>query len=159
METFKYRALLDTNVLVDVLCAASRPSAEASRLIFEAVRSGIFEGFVTTQSILDAAYILSRLCEPFSRDGFGQSILKMSNYLNIESIHIFDIRDAILRAEGDLEDDSLFAHADALGCDAVITSDRSFRNRKADSGPQLFTPESFAARLRGHSDSPVGAGD
>lgn len=150
MVNFKYRVFLDTNVLLDVLCTPDRPSAASSRLIFEAIRTGIFEGFLTTQSILDAAYILSRLCEPFSRDGFGQSILKMSNYLNIESIHIFDIRDAILRAEGDLEDDSLFAHADALGCDAVITSDRSFRNRKADSGPQLFTPESFAARLLGH---------
>ena len=150
METYKFRAFLDTNVLVDVLCSTPRPSAEASRLIFEAVRSGIFEGFVSTQSILDAAYILSRLCNPFSRDGFGRSILKMSNYLNIESIHIFDIRDAILRAEGDLEDDSQFAHAEALGCDAVITSDRRFRSRKAGTGPQLFTPESFVAQLRGH---------
>ena len=150
METNKYRAFLDTNVLVDVLCSTPRPSAEASRLIFEAVHSGVFEGFVSTQSILDAAYILSRLCSPFSRDGFGRSILKMSNYLNIESIHIFDIRDAILRADGDLEDDSQFAHAEALGCDAVITSDRRFRNRNSGSGPQFFTPESFVARLRGH---------
>lgn len=150
METYKYRAFLDTNVLVDVLCPAQRPSAEASRLIFEAVRSGILEGFVTTQSILDAAYILSRLCDPFSRDAFGRSILKMSDFLNIESIHLFDIRNAVLRDHGDLEDDSLFAHAEALGCDAVITADRSFRNRKAGAGPQLFTPASFAARLRGH---------
>lgn len=149
MEKYKYRAFLDTNVLVDVLCASPRPSAEASRLIFEAVRSGIFEGFITTQSILDAAYILSRLGAPYDRDRFGQSILKMCNYLNVESIHIFDIRDAILRADGDLEDDALFAHADALGCDAVITSDRDFRSRDAGSGPEFFTPESFVARLGG----------
>ena len=149
MEIFKYRAFLDTNVLVDVLSASPRPSAEASRLIFEAVRSGIFEGFITTQSILDAAYILSRLSTSYDRDRFGQSILKISNYLNVESIHIFDIRDAILRSNGDLEDDALFAHADALGCDAVITSDRSFRSRGTGSGPEFFTPDSFVARLRG----------
>lgn len=149
MGRFKYRAFLDTNILVDVLCATQRPSAEASRMIFEAVRSGLFEGFITTQSILDAAYILSRLSEPYDRDRFGRSILQMSNYLNIESIHIFDIQDAILHAEGDLEDDSLFARADALGCDAVITSDRGFRSRKASSGPEFFTPETFVSRLCG----------
>lgn len=149
MGRFKYRAFLDTNILVDVLCAAPRPSTEASQLIFEAVRSGILEGFITTQSILDAAYILSRLSEPYDRDRLGRSILQMSNYLNIESIHIFDIQDAILHAEGELEDDSLFARADALGCDAVITSDRGFRNREDGSGPEFFTPEDFVSRLRG----------
>ena len=149
MGRFKYRAFLDTNILVDVLSATPRPSTEASQLIFEAVRSGIFEGFITTQSILDAAYILSRLSAPYDRDRLGRSILQMSNYLNIESIHIFDIQDAILHAQGDLEDDSLFARADALGCDAVITSDRGFRNREDGSGPEFFTPEDFVSRLRG----------
>lgn len=149
MGRFKYRAFLDTNILVDVLSATPRPSTEASQLIFEAVRSGIFEGFITTQSILDAAYILSRLSAPYDRDRLGRSILQMSNYLYIESIHIFDIQDAILHARGDLEDDSLFARADALGCDAVITSDRGFRNREDGSGPEFFTPEDFVSRLRG----------
>ena len=149
MGRFKYRAFLDTNILVDVLSATPRPSTEASQLIFEAVRSGIFEGFITTQSILDAAYILSRLSAPYDRDRLGRSILQISNYLNIESIHIFDIQDAILHAQGDLEDDSLFARADALGCDAVITSDRGFRNREDGSGPEFFTPEDFVSRLRG----------
>lgn len=150
METFKFRAFLDTNVLLDVLCTPKRPSAEASATIFQAVRSGIFEGFITTQSLIDAAYILSRLSGRFDREAFGQCVLAMTNFLNINAINVFDIRNAILHSDGDLEDDAQFAHADALGCDAVITSDRSFRNRKADSGPQLFTPESFASRLRGH---------
>ena len=60
MVTFKFRAFLDTNVLLDVLSTSERPSSEASEQIFEAIRSGIFEGFITTQSIIDAAYILSR---------------------------------------------------------------------------------------------------
>lgn len=68
MVNFKYRVFLDTNVLLDVLCTPDRPSAASSRLIFEAIRTGIFEGFLTTQSILDAFYILSRQGSPSSRE-------------------------------------------------------------------------------------------
>jgi predicted nucleic acid-binding protein len=150
METFKFRAFLDTNVLLDVLCKPKRPSADASATIFQAIRTGIFEGFITTQSLIDAAYILSRLSGRFDREAFGQCVLAMTNYLNINAINVFDIRNAIIRSDGDLEDDAQFAHAEDLGCDAIITSDRSFRQRKDDSGPQFFTPESFVARLRGH---------
>lgn len=150
METFKFRAFLDTNVLLDVLCTPKRPSAEASETIFQAIRTGIFEGFITTQSLVDAAYILSRLSGRFDREAFGQCVLAMTNYLNINAINVFDIRNAIIRSDGDLEDDAQFAHAEDLGCDAIITSDRTFRQRKDGSGPQFFTPESFVARLRGH---------
>ena len=150
METFKFRAFLDTNVLLDVLCTPKRPSAEASETIFQAIRTGIFEGFITTQSLVDAAYILSRLSGRFDREAFGQCVLAMTNYLNINAINVFDIRNAIIRSDGDLEDDAQFAHAEDLGCDAIITSDRTFRPRKDGPGPQFFTPESFVARLRGH---------
>lgn len=150
MVTFKFRAFLDTNVLLDVLSTSERPSSEASEQIFEAIRSGIFEGFITTQSIIDAAYILSRQRSRFDREAFGQCILSMMNYLNINAIHPFDIRDAVFHGKGDLEDDSLFAHAEALGCDAIITSDRKFRQQKEASGMLFFTPEAFLARLSGH---------
>lgn len=150
MVTFKFRAFLDTNVLLDVLSTSERPSSEASEQIFEAIRSGIFEGFITTQSIIDAAYILSRQRSRFDREAFGQCIISMMNYLNINAIHPFDIRDAVFHGKGDLEDDSLFAHAEALGCDAIITSDRKFRQQKEASGMLFFTPEAFLARLRGH---------
>lgn len=150
MVTFKFRAFLDTNVLLDVLSTSERPSSEASEQIFEAIRSGIFEGFITTQSIIDAAYILSRQRSRFDREAFGQCIISMMNYLNINAIHPFDIRDAVFHGKGDLEDDSLFAHAEALGCDAIITSDRKFRQQKEASGMLFFTPEAFLARLSGH---------
>ena len=71
------------------------------------------------------------------------------NYVNVDSILSFDIRDAILHPGGDLEDNALFAHAEAEGCDAVITSDRKFRLQKETSGMPFYTPDAFAARLRG----------
>lgn len=152
MDAIKFKALLDTNVLLDVLCTPKRPSAEASELIFQAIRDGYLEGVVTTQSILDAAYILSRIGESFDREAFGRSILSIMNYINIHSIHFLDVRDAILHPGTELEDDALYAHADADGCDAIITSDRGFLHRDNACGILLLSPEEFSRRLRGHED-------
>ena len=149
MDAIKFKALLDTNVLLDVLCAAGRPSAKASEVIFQAIRDGYLEGVVTTQSILDAAYILSRIGESFDREAFGRSILAMMNFINIHSIHCFDVRDAILHPGTELEDDALYAHADAEGCDAIITSDRGFLQRDNTCSILLLSPEEFSRRLRG----------
>ena len=107
MDAIKFKALLDTNVLLDVLCTSERPSAKASEVIFQAIRDGYLEGVVTTQSILDAAYILSRIGESFDRKAFGRSILAMMNFINIHSIHFLDVRDAILHPGTELEDDAL----------------------------------------------------
>ena len=153
MVEFKFKAFLDTNVLIDVLCAPRRPSAEASAAIFQAIRSGYLEGVITTQSILDAAYILSRTAHPYNPELFGRSILSIMNYVNVDSIHFLDVRDAILHPGGDLEDDAQFVHAEAEGCDAVITSDRQFRLQKETSGVPFFTPDEFLARLRGQAYS------
>ena len=87
-------------------------------------------------------------------EAFGQSILSLSNFINIESVHIYDIKDAILSCGKDLEDEAIFAHACEKGCDAIITSDRHFREQKAGKGPLMFTPEAFAARLCGKDYSP-----
>lgn len=149
MDAIKFKAFLDTNVLLDVLCIPERPSAEASAAVFQAIRSGLLEGVITTQSILDAAYILSRAGTPFSTEDFGRCILSIMSYVNVDSIRFFDIREAIMHPDGDMEDDALYAYAEAEGCDAVITSDRDFRRRKHASGIPFFTPEEFIARLRG----------
>ena len=148
MARNKFKAFLDTNVLLDVLCTPKRPSADSSRFILQAVLSGHLEGVITTQSILDAAYILSKVSSPFDREGFGKCVLYLMNFLYIDSIHIFDIREAILSPGADLEDDAQFAHALSEGCDAIITSDRGFRHRKENSGILFFTPDEFVKRLR-----------
>lgn len=70
------------------------------------------------------------------------------NYFYVDSIHILDIREAIKDSDGDLEDDAQFAHAQAEGCYAIITSDREFRRRKGTSGILFFSPEEFVERLQ-----------
>lgn len=148
MGKVKYKIFLDTNVLLDVLCPDNRPSSEASRIIFQAVYTGLMEAVITTQSILDAAYILSRVSDHFDKEAFGRCIISMMDFMTIDSIHIFDIRDAILRPGRDLEDDAQAEHAQAEGCDAIITSDRDFRHRSDGSGILFFSPEEFVELMR-----------
>ena len=148
MGKVKYKVFLDTNVLLDVLCPDNRPSSGASRIIFQAAYSGLMEAVITTQSILDAAYILSRVNDHFDREAFGRCIMSMMDFMTVDPIHIFDIRDAILRPRKGLEDDAQAEHAQAEGCDAIITSDRDFLRRNDGSGILFFSPEEFVERMR-----------
>ncbi len=139
------KVFLDTNVLLDVLCRSGRPSAEASSQILQAIRSGRMEGVITTQSIVDAAYILSRgnVQQPFL-----QAIETLLRFVNVRPIDAMDIRDALLHPTGDFEDDVQFACAETEGCDLVITSDRKRLNRTKVPGEMLyFSPETFVARM------------
>lgn len=148
MGKVRYKVLLDTNVLLDVLCVPARPSAGASQVIFQAVIDGIIEGVITTQSIMDAAYFLSRTGVHFDREAYGQCVLSLMNFLTIDSIHIFDIRDAIRNPGPDFEDDAQFEHALSEGCDAIITSDRAFLSRETDGGMLIISPDEFVGRMR-----------
>ena len=152
MDGIRLKVFLDTNVLLDILCASPRPSSAASDTIIQAIRCGYFEGVLTTQSIVDASYVLSRSAN-YDPAAFGRAILSMLNYLNISGISEFDIWNALSHPGTDFEDDVQFAHADAENCEVIITSDRKFRQRAQTAGMQFFTPEAFVARLRGERSS------
>ena len=148
MELSDLKVFLDTNILLDVLCKPDRPSAQASRTIVQAIRSGYLEGVMTTQSIIDTAYILSKI-EGFSIKDFGHEILKLMGFLNIRTIDRHDIRDAILHTTGDMEDDAQCALADAEGCDIILTSDRKFLRRNYPSGMLFLPPDDVLKKIRG----------
>lgn len=143
------KVFLDTNVLLDLLSAAERPSSEASRMIFQAIRSGYLEGVLTTQSIVDANYILSRLGQGFSAEAFSRAVLSLLNFVNISSLDSFDIHAALLHPSGDFEDDVQFAHAEAEGCDVFVTSDQGLLNRTSEIGMIILPPTQFVARMSG----------
>lgn len=142
----KTKVFLDTNILLDVLCG-SRPSSEASLRIFQAIRFGLLEGSLTTQSILDASYILSRTAQ-VPAEVFGKKILSLMQFINIESIHCLELKEALLRHGEDLEDDAQFAHARFEGCDAVISSDRRLRERRGSPQLPVYSPEEFLAKMQ-----------
>ena len=142
----KHRVFLDTNIIVDVLSSEYRVHREASRRIFQAMRSGDFEGFITTQSILDTQYVLSRE-KGFSMERFGQVMLFIMSFVNVTQIDGISIREALKNPSGDFEDNAQFAQADGDGYDVIVTSDRRFLARKSDNGPLFLTPEELIERM------------
>lgn len=151
----KIKVLLDTNILIDVLCGSDRLSTPASAVIFQAIRDGRMEGALTTQSIVDASYILSRM-PGFSASAFRDKILQIMGFINIEHLHGFDVRDAILHPGRDFEDDVHYAHAIAEGCDMIITSDTGFLNDRHSAGLPVLSPEAFVKMIRRANEGSTG---
>ena len=136
------KVFIDTNVLIDVLLEG-RPSTDASKYIFQAVKDYTLEGVITVQSLIDAQYVL-RKNKTVSLADFYRIIMQFSNYFNIEGLNFFDVRDACAHPSGDFEDDVQFARAKDGFCDYFITGDRALIGRRQNSlRPKILTPEEF----------------
>lgn len=142
----KYKVFLDTNIILDVLSSDYREHRESSRCIFQAIRNGDIEGYITTQSIVDSEYILSRE-RNYRKEQFGKMMLFIMSFINITQIDGLSIREALKNPTGDFEDDAQFAQADGEGFDIIVTSDRRFIARRTDNGPLFLTPEEFIERM------------
>lgn len=142
----KLRAFLDTNITIDVLSSDYREHREASRRVFQAIHNGELEGFLTTQSILDAQYILSKE-KNFSMQKFSQVMLYILSFVNVTQIDGLSIRKALKNPTGDFEDDAQIAQADSEELDIVVTSDRSFFAHQSADGPKFMTPESLIEKM------------
>ena len=81
MAEYKVRAFLDTNILIDLLMEG-RPGAPQANVIFQAAKSGLVEVFITTQSIIDAEYVMSN-APAFSRENLFNALLKLMGFVNI----------------------------------------------------------------------------
>ena len=146
MAGVKQRVFFDTNVLVDVLKGDARPSYSASLKLFQAAREGLFEAFLTTQSIIDSEFISHR--SPGSENpNFHKKMLYIMSFVNITQIDSLSIREALKNPTGDFEDDAQFAQADGEGYDIIVTSDRRFLSRRTDDGPLFLTPEELIERM------------
>ena len=135
MVEIKKRVFFDTNILVDVLVGNSRPSFKASLELFHAARKGLFEAFITTQSIIDAEFICRR--SPGSRYmEFPLLMLNIMSFVNIIYIHAFSVEKALKNPSGDFED-----------LDVFVTSDRHLLARKNGEGPLIITPEGLVEKM------------
>lgn len=142
----KVRLFLDTNVFMDIL-VEDRPSSHASRRIIEAVRNGLYEAFISTQSILDAAYALRKS----GKDEFFRFTDWVLGHINVETTDAFSIRAALQYNSGDFEDDALFSLAQYIPCDYFITSDKRLLTAHGTRDPHLtvISPEAFVMKMDG----------
>lgn len=141
----KVKVFVDTNVLLDVLCSGRRGS-RASEIVFQAVKDGILEGVLSTQSLVDASYIL---CQGKISDELGRSFLSLMHIFNICHADMFCLRDAIRQPLADLEDAVQFACAQEQVCDVFLTRDKEFIQSHTDDGGCMcfLSPEEFVSRI------------
>lgn len=154
MEKRRIKVMFDTNILVDVLCPDGRPSSTASATVFRAVKEGLLEGEISTQSIIDAAYVASQT-EGGRLPVFKSKMLELTNYVNVDGLNSFSVYAALQRDSLDFEDDALYEHAYETGCDVFLTSDKDFikQHRGEDERIPFFTPEEFIAKLTGQTSA------
>ena len=139
------KALIDTNVLLDHFVANRDPKGY-SALILTAARLHRIEAVITSQSILDAAYVAMGT-HGVGLDCFKKTMLSIFNYVNISQIDLFEIKDAFLSPDADIEDNAQYAHAVSEACDVIITNDRKFIQRKTPGDIKMMTPEEFVGRM------------
>ena len=116
------KAFLDTNILLDFLIPERRSPEVA--IIFQAARDHLFEVQVTTQSLVDCAYIASRC--GIAPESFRRFAGWVVDHFNVEAVSSFQIRDALADPDHDFEDNVQAASAWDGCCDVIITRDRHF---------------------------------
>ena len=140
----RIKVFFDTNSLVDVLLG-NRPHSEASKKVFQTVYNHLAEGVVTSQSMIDATYILGKI------DGasFTSQFLDIVNHFNLETVDFFALKHACTNFSGDFEDDALYHVALHSGCDVIVTSDKTFIRTYQHKNPRLLviTPEEFVEKV------------
>lgn len=139
------KALIDTNVLLDHFVGNRDPEGY-SGLILAAARSHKIEAVITSQSILDAAYVATG-SRGAGLDCFKKTMLSIFNYVNVSHIDLFEIREALLSPDTDVEDNAQYAHALSEACDVIITNDRKFIQRKTPGEILMMTPEEFVGKM------------
>ena len=120
------KAFLDTNVLLD-LFMRSRLGHEAAMAIVQVARRGDISACMTTQSIIDAAYIQTQRCKAPTA-AFKEGIRLISQIVDILPILPEDIEWANRSPIEDYEDAAQLACAQRNGCDVIVTSDKRFKD-------------------------------
>ena len=145
----KIKAFLDTNVIMDVL-QAGRPASAFSQIIFQAVFERRIEAVITSQSVIDASYIVFK---SGAESSFFKTLEKWFDYINMDRIDTFDLRWAIRNFSGDFEDDAQVSRALDTFCDVFVTGDRKLREKYAHKYEFLLfmSPEEFVNCMKGES--------
>lgn len=140
------RAYIDTNVLLDQLIS-SRPDNDYAQTIFQMGRNGLIELFLSTQSIIDAAYISKR---EYHLDGsiFRAAIQSLSGFVNIHAIGIREMTNALKWAGEDLEDNAQGALADSTCCHIIISNDKDFFADPDYQDIPVYTPQRFVETIK-----------
>ena len=132
------KVFLDTNILLDIMMD-SRENHIDSTSVLRVADAGYLQAVITTQSILDANYVLVNVAKTPLED-FITSLNEIMSVAKVESIDEPNIEEAIKSPNLDFEDAAQIACSVSCGCDCIISSDIRM---KRDSTLTVYTPKEF----------------
>lgn len=129
------RALLDTNVLVDLF--TGRPEGEATAKLQIMQVLGDIELWVSAKSFTDAFYVMRK--ENESAD-IQQTFIRSLEFLKVCAVDANDIRQTAERCWPDFEDCLVDVCAEKVKADVLLTRDKKgfMRSSIASCSPTVF---------------------
>lgn len=135
------RVFVDTNVVVDFL-GKREPFFDAAAIIFEMERMGIIDIVVSSLTIVNCVYILSKT---FSKEVMLRKMNGFCRLLKISPIDKSVIINALSLYPNDFEDAVQFESAISYQPDIIITRDRK---GYSDFAIPVMTPDEFVAECK-----------
>lgn len=134
------KVLIDTNVILDVLCNRSEFVEDSSR-VWKYCEVNQIEGYVSALSVPNIVYILRKELTPQKTQQLIQQILMIFEVIDLKS---FDLKNAAEMLSSDFEDAVQMCCANRIKADYIVT--RNIRDFKESKVPAL-KPSEFLERM------------
>lgn len=134
------KVLIDTNVILDVLCNRSEFVEDSSR-VWKYCEVNQIEGYISALSVPNIVYILRKELTPQKTQQLIQQILMIFEVIDLKS---FDLKNAAEMLSSDFEDAVQMCCANRIKADYIVT--RNIRDFKESKVPAL-KPSEFLERM------------
>ena len=144
------KVFLDTNVLLDMLIS-SRADHLCSLRLLKLIRDRKISGVLTTQSIIDAAYVQTQRRKVTAQD-FKNAMKLICSLVDVVSITSEDIDRVNASSIEDYEDAAQVSCALDCGCDVIVTRDSRI-GRFTDLA--LYSPQGLIEKMKASGNERV----
>lgn len=121
------KVLIDTNVILDVLCSRT-DFVEASSKIWKLCEVDKLEGYISALSVPNIVYILRKELNPQKTQQIIQQIMMIFNVIDLKAS---DLKNAAEMLSNDFEDAVQMCCASRINADFIVTRNiRDFKNSK-----------------------------
>lgn len=134
------KVLIDTNVILDVLCNRSEFVEDSSR-VWKYCEVNQIEGYISALSVPNIVYILRKELTPQKTQQLIQQILMIFEVIDLKSS---DLKNAAEMLSSDFEDAVQICCANRIKADYIVT--RNIRDFKESKVPAL-KPSEFLERM------------
>ncbi|MBO4466133.1 MAG: PIN domain-containing protein [Bacteroidales bacterium] len=138
------KIFFDTNFLLDVLIK-DRVGHEEAVLVLSLLKKFHTEIVCSTQSLLDTYYIAGR--KKIIKQEIDVLTSWLVHYANVRSIGWFELRDALMSAEKDIEDAAQIALAKTEHCEVFLTTDQRILNKEQEESLLFMSPAGFIEKI------------